>query len=84
MGFGAFVPVQMDTQNSQDSGTRGTVLNSKMVERWIDDNPERLQILLAQSGARRNISRAISQEIAGNPSGYKTVERMLKVKGYEL
>lgn len=84
MGFGAYAPPQKDNQNNQDTRTTGTTLTTRMVERWIDDNPERVQMFIAQPGARRVISRAISEEIAGHPAGYKTVERTLKAKGYEL
>lgn len=84
MGFGGMARTQMDTQNNGDARTKPHVLSSGMVGRWIDDNPDKVQTFINQSGARRNISRAISQEIAGNPSGYKTVERVLKLKGYDL
>lgn len=84
MGFGGIAQTRMDKENSGDGDKRANVLSSGMVGRWIDDNPERVQAYLSQSGARRSISRAISQEIAGDSSGYKTVERVLKAKGYDL
>jgi hypothetical protein len=84
MGFGGIAQAQMDRENAQDTDKHITVLSKGMVERWIDDNPERVQDYLNQPGARRDISRAISEEIAGSPAGYKTVERTLKAKGYDL
>lgn len=84
MGFGAYVQAQKDVQNSEDTGTRGTVMRAALVSQWIKDNPDTLRQMLSQPGARRNVSRAISREIAGNEAGYKTVERVLKAMNIEF
>lgn len=84
MGFGGMVQAQKDIQNTEDTGTHGTVMRAALVSQWVKDNPERLQEMLSRPGARRGVSRAISQEIAGNPSGYKTVERVLKSMNIEF
>jgi hypothetical protein len=84
MGFAANLPVQVDTQNLQDSGTRETVLRAAMVAEWVDSHPDEVREMLARPGNKRGISQAISQAIAGKPDGYKTVERVLKAKGFEF
>lgn len=84
MGFPGSLPAQMDNQNIQDSGTKETVLRAQMVVQWIADNPDLLKEMLSQPGNKRRISMAISQEIAGRPDGYKTVERVLKAKGFQF
>lgn len=84
MGFAANLPVQTDTENSEDTGTRETVLRAKMVAEWVDSHPEEVKAMLARPGNKRGISMAISQAIAGKPDGYKTVERVLKAKGFEF
>lgn len=84
MGFAAKLPPQTDTQNSEDTGTRETVLRAKMVAEWVDSHPEEVKAMLARPGNKRGISMAISQAIAGKPDGYKTVERVLKSKGFEF
>lgn len=84
MGFGGMTQARMDNQNSEDTGTRGTVMRAALVSQWIKDNPDTLRQMLSQPGARRNVSRAISREIAGNDAGYKTVERVLKAMNIEF
>lgn len=84
MGFAAGLPAQTDTQNSEDAGTRVTVLRAAMVAEWVDSHPDEVREMLARPGNKRGISMAISQAIAGKPDGYKTVERVLKSKGFEF
>jgi hypothetical protein len=84
MGFAAKLPAPMDTQNTQDDGTRVTVLRAKLVSEWVDAHPDDVRAMLARPGNKRAISQAISQAIAGSSAGYKTVERVLKAKGYDF
>lgn len=84
MGFAANLPARVDTQNTEDGGTHQKLLRAKQVSDWIDSHEDEVKLMLARPGRRRNISMEISQQIAGKPDGYKTVERILKAKGYDF
>lgn len=74
-----------DNQNKMDNED-GQILprmSKKILAEWLEDNPDSWQ-QFAQGTTKRERAQAIAQGLTGNPSGYKTIERVFDDLGILL